>query len=166
MAFFDFLKPIGAWFAKAFKTIKTDGAKIAVAITEGLQEALKSGVVAAIADLVSGIFPNVKNLPQEIVTDLEKLIPKILAVELAIQGLPDSPTQQDVLDFEKRVLAAFNVTDDKSKLYSVLASQIYGIIQSHVGAGPYTFAELVNDVEKAYQLYLQDIQDQTNDPNA
>lgn len=149
-------KAIGAWFAKAFKSIKTDGAKIAVAITEGLQTALKSGVVAAIADLIGGIFPNVKNLPAEIVADLEKLLPKILAAELAVEGLPDSPTQQDIADFESRVLAAFGVTDNKSKLYSTLAAQIYGIIQSHVGAGSYTFAELVADVEQAYQDYVAD----------
>ncbi len=156
MGLFDFLKPVGKWIAKAFKTIKTDGAKIAVAITEGLQAALKSGVVAAIADLISGIFPNVKNLPAEIVADLEKVIPKVLAVELAIEGLPDNPTEADIADFEQRVLNAFSVTDKKSKLYTTLAAQVYGIIQSHVGAGEYTFAELVKDVEDAYQLYLQD----------
>lgn len=166
MGFFDFLKPIGAWIAKEFKSIKTDGAKVAVAITEGLQTALKSGAVTAVADLISGIFPNVKNLPAEIVADLEKYLPKVLAFELAIEGLPDNPTQQDFTDFEGRVLTAFGVTDSKSKLWSTLAAQIYGIIQAHVGNLAYTFAELVGDVEKAYQLYLSDKAGQTGDDAA
>lgn len=161
MGIFSFLKPVGAWFAKVFKAVKTDGAKIAVAITEGIQGALKSGVVAALADLISGIFPGVKGLPQEIVADLNIWIPKILAAELAIEGLPDSPTEQDILAFENRVLAAFGVHDDKSKLYTVLASQIYGILKKHVDAGEaFTFASLVADVEEAYALYKQDVADQ------
>jgi len=108
--------------SKAFKSIRTDGAKIAIAITEALQAALKGGTVAAIADLVSGIFPNVKNLPQEIIADLDILLPKVLATELAIEGLPDNPTEQDILNFEKIVLAAFKVQDDKSKLWTVLSA--------------------------------------------
>ena len=50
-----------------------------------------------------------------------------------------------------------NVGNNKSKLYTVLASQIYGIIKVDLDAGtPLTFAELVKDVDEAYQLYLKD----------
>lgn len=147
---------IGAWLSKAFKTLKTDGAKVAVAITEGLQDGIKSGVLTAVADLIGGIFPNVKNLPAEIVADLQKYLPKILATELAIEGLPDNPTDKDFTEFETRVMTAFGVTDDTSKLWSTLAAQVYSIIRRHVGAGPYTFAELINDVEESYQDYLAD----------
>jgi hypothetical protein len=150
---------IGNWFAKTFKNIKTDAAKIAVAITEGLQTALKSGTVAAVADLVSGIFPNVKNLPQEIIADLNAILPKILATELAIEGLPDHPTEKDILNFETMVLDAFKIHDDKSKLWTVLSSQIYGILRRHVGDPQVTFFELAADVEEAFRDYKKDLAD-------
>lgn len=149
---------VGAWLAKVFKSVKTDGAKIAVAITEDFQIALQSGIVKALADVISAVFPSVHNLPQQIVADLQILVPKILASELALQGLPDNPTEQDILDFEKRVLDAFNVHDQKSKLYTTLAAQIYGIIEKHASGTPWTFAELVAAVEEAYQDYVADSQ--------
>jgi hypothetical protein len=150
---------IGGWFAKTFKSLKADGAKIAVAITEGLQTALKSGTLVAVADLVSVIFPNVRNLPQEIIADLNAVLPKILAAELAIEGLPDHPTEKDILDFENMVLAAFKIHDDKSKLWTVLSSQIYGILRRHVGDPQVTFFELAADVEEAFLDYKQDLVD-------
>lgn len=147
---------IWQWFAKIFKSVKTDAAKIAVAITEDVQTALKSGVIGALADVISSIFPNVKHLPQDVVTELENIVPKALASELALQGLPDNPTEQDVTDFENKVLTAFNLHDDKSKLYSVLSAQIYGILLKHIGKTGLTFADRLADVEEAYQDYVKD----------
>ena len=144
------------WLAKIFHSIKVDGAKIAVAITEDVQTFLKSGVAGALANVISAIFPNVKNLPAEIVEKLQVLIPKILSAELAVQGLPDNPTEQDILDFETRVLAAFGVHDQKSKLYTTLSAQVYDILKQYTGDGKLTFAELVASVEQAYQDYVAD----------
>ncbi len=150
-------KKIGQWLHNVFTTVKTDGAKVAIAITEGIQQAMKSGVVGFLADVISHVFPALHDVPEQVVAEINKLLPKLLAAELAVQGLPDSPTEQDILDFENRVLEAFNVHDNKSKLYTILASQIYGIIQKHTAGTPFTFAELVADVEEAYQDYLNDV---------
>lgn len=150
---------IGAWLAKVFKTVKVDGAKIAVAITEGLQTALKNGTVSTIVDIISGVFPNVKNLSDDIVKELQVLLPKLLATELAIQGLPDNPTEADILAFENKVLAAFHVTDDHSKLWTVFASQVYGILRKHVGEPNITFFELAADVQEAFLDYKKDLED-------
>lgn len=147
---------IGAWLAKAFKSVERDGDKIAIAITEGVQEALKSGVLTGIADVLEGIFPGVKNLPTEIVAELDKLIPKILASELALQGIPDNATPQDILDFENKVIAAFDVKSDNSKLWTTLAAQVYGLIQTYLALPNPTFADRVNVVEDAWKLYVAD----------
>jgi hypothetical protein len=150
-------KKIGEWFKRAFATVKTDGAKVAIAITEGIQAALKSGVVGFLAKVIESIFPATHDIPEQAVAEINKLIPKVLATELAVQGLPDSPTEADILSFEQSVLQAFMVHDQKSKLYTVLASQIYGILQHHTQGTPFTFAELVADIEEAYQDYLKDL---------
>lgn len=143
---------------KVFLYIKTDGAKFAIGITEGVKTALNSGVLNFVADIVSKTFPQLHDLPQTLVADLNKAIPTILAAELAVQGLPDNPTEADILAFENNILKAFSVTDQKSKLYTILAAQVYGIIKAEVDKGvTITFAQMVIDIEKAYQLYLADV---------
>jgi len=150
-------KKIGAWFARVFKNIKTDGVKIAITITEGLKTALSNGIL----DFIAQAIPGHSDIPKEIVVLLNQWIPKLLAAELALEGLPDKPTDRDILEFEKRVITAFGKVDNKSKLYTVLAAQIYGIIKARVEDGAsFTFAELVADVELAYKDYLEDIADE------
>lgn len=147
---------VGKWLSKEFKSVEVDGDKIAIAITEGIQSALKSGVVTEVADVIEAVFPGVKNLPTEIVAGLNVLIPKILASELALQGLPANATPQDVLDFEQKVLAAFNVVSDKSKLYTTLAAQVYGLLLDYQKIVNPSFADKVNVVENAFKLYVAD----------
>lgn len=144
------------WVKKVFKHIKTDGDKIAIAITEDIKGALDSGVVGGLAKVVSAVFPSVGNLPAEVVTKLQDLIPKVLASELALQGIPDNATAAQILEFEDKILDAFKVSDQKSKLYSVLAAQIYGILESYSNGTDKTFAELLIKIEQAYQDYLAD----------
>ena len=70
--------------------------------------------------------------------------------------MPDNPTEQDILEFEQRILTAFGLHDNKSKLYTSLAAGIYGIIKADIDGGvKLTFAELVKDVQKSYLLYLK-----------
>lgn len=146
---------IGQWFAKTFSSVLQDADKIAIAITEGFKTAMVTGVVGWIAELLDGLTKS--QVPTEIVTLIQNNIDKVLAAELAIQGLPASPTAADILTFEQAVLKAFGVTSSTSKLYTTLAAQIYGIIQAQAQAGTkFTFAELVDDVEAAYQDYLAD----------
>jgi hypothetical protein len=146
---------IGAWFKKEFSDILQDADKVAITLTEGIKTALVGGVLGFMAEGLD--FLTKSNVPTEIVTLISNNIDKVLAVELAIQGLPATPTAADILAFEQRVLTAFGVTSDTSKLYTTLAAQIYGIIQTQNQAGTkFTFAVLVDDVEQAYQDYLTD----------
>jgi len=154
---------VGSWLAGAVKTVgnalkfvETSADKIAISVTEGVKTALLDGVLGFIADVLDGLTKS--QVPTEIVTLVQNNIYKILAVELAIQGIPANPTPADILTFEQAVLTAFNVTSDKSKLYTTLAAQIYGIIQTQANSNTqFTFAELVADVEQAYGDYQNDL---------
>lgn len=154
---------IGAWFKKAFTNVKKDGAKIAITITQGIKVALADGVLPAIASVVDGVTGG--HIGAEAITLLNANIYKALAFELAIQGLPDNPTEADIKAFGDAAIKAMTGLDPtgKSKLYTTVASQIYGIIQTDVNKGvPLTFAQLVADVEEAYQDYQQDLADEAD----
>jgi hypothetical protein len=153
---------IGDFLKKIWKGVKDSSDTIAIAITEEIQGAIKSGALASTAQIVEAVLPSTGKLPEELVAKLEAAIPKILAVELSIKHLGDSPTEADIKEFETAVLTAFGVLDDRSKLWSTLSAQIYGIIKADVDAGTkYTFAQCVIDVEKAWQYYQQDLADQS-----
>ena len=145
------------WIKKAFKHVVKDLAPVAVTVTELLKSAVDSGAVQFIAKIADDLTNS--HIPSDIAAIMAKELPKVLAVELAVVGLPDRPTEQDILDFEQRVLQAWNVYDNKSKLYTTLAAQIYGILQTTYQTTPDvppTWAEWVKAVEQAYQDYLAD----------
>ena len=156
---------IGKWFAKAFSNIQKDAAPAAVAIVEEIQTLLKSGVATFIESTLDTMLKS--GLPTQIANTIAAALPKILADLLAIEGLPASPTDVQLTAFSQAVLAAWGVNDNKSKLYTTLGAQIIGIIRANTIPGQsFTFAVLVNDLESAYQDWQNDLQDQTNDPNA
>ena len=154
---------IGDFLKRVWTSIKDNCDTVAITITEVIQSGLKSGTLYTAATIIEEIAPTTGKLPETIVAKLQVVIPKILAVELAIQGLPSNPTTADIQTFETSVLTAFGLLDDKSKLWSTLSAQIYGIIKADVDKGTkYTFAQCVIDVENAWQAYQQDLADQSN----
>jgi hypothetical protein len=153
----NIIKNIEDWFSKEFKNFQSQTDKIAIIITQDVQAALDSGIVDGVASVVSAVFPSVKNIPEEVVTELKVVIPKLFAVELAIEGIPANATQDDITKFANAVMAAFKINDNKSKLYTTWAAQIYGILLKDTTK---TFASLVIDVEQAYQDLVADQQNQ------
>lgn len=150
------LASIGHFFSGGLKAAAT----AAVSITEEIKTVLSSGFVKTVAGYVDEQFKT--HLAEDVIAGINSAIPKVLAVELAVEGLPDNPTEQDVLDFENRVYKAVTGLDPvgTSKLYSTLGAQIYGIIKPQVDSGePLTWAIMIKDVEDAYQDYLKDLQD-------
>lgn len=145
-----------AWLGKVFVSHIVSAAPVAVTITEGIKAVLANpevGFLENIADLVTGT-----NLPTTLANDVTAIIPKILAVELGIEGLAPNPTPDQVLAFEQAVLAAFNVTSNNSKLYTELGAQIYGLIQASLANNTtITFAQLVIDINQAYNDYKKDL---------
>lgn len=142
--------------ADFFSCAKTDGAKIAMAITEGIQTVLKSGLADDVAKVIEAIFPNVKNIPEDLLGKLKDLVPKVLAAELGIVGLPENATEEQIEEFVKATLAAFNVHDDKSKLYTTLAGSLYTIFRAYTGEAKLSWAEVIAEVEQAFQAFKND----------
>lgn len=149
---------IWSWLGRLFHGLKTDVAKVAVAITEGVQSALKSGVLPVIADVIDITFHT--HLGEDIVKQLNTFVPKILAVELGLEGLPDNPTTEEITAFADKVSTAISGKDltGKSKVWTTLSAQIALMIKNQVDAGtPLTWAQLVSDIEDAYQDYKADL---------
>lgn len=169
----DILKDIGVFFSKTlphaisdfFSAAKTNGVRIAVGITEGVQAALKAGVVKDVALIIRAIFPNVKNIPTDLEAKLQVVVPKVLAVELEVQQLPADATEEQVEASAKDILDAFNAKDDKSKLYSTLAGSVYSLLRAYTGQGSsMTWIEVLNEVEQDFQLFKNEqANDQTED---
>src|ERR1700749_1333049 len=125
---------IGAWLKKAFTTIKDDADTVAITVTEGIKQAIADGLLPAIAILTDSLFKT--HLAEDVIAILNANINKILAVELAIQGLPDNPTEQDIQNFGNAVVTAVSGLSPtgKSKLFTTLAAQVYGIIEAQVNS--------------------------------
>ena len=158
-------KNLWTWFKNLFKNILKHADIIAITVTEEIKNALDTGVAGFLANLVDQLTKS--NIATDVAAFLKKNIPKILAAELAVQGLPDNPTVDDILKFETDILNAFGKISNQSKLYTVLAAQIYGLIDTTLKTTPDTkptFAEWVQVVEAAYQDYVLDQQDANNQP--
>ena len=155
------LQDIGAWFKKVFGHAIKDIDKIAITVTQYIKIGLETGVVQAIAKALDGVTGHIST---EVYDFLNKEIPKLLAAELALQGLPENPTEADIIAFENAVLAAIvSKTDQqKSAVWTKLTAQVFILFSDALKAnnGHLTFAEIVGIIEQAYQDYLQDVADE------
>lgn len=146
-----FIKKIGQWTV-------SHAAPTVVAVVEELQTLWKSGTIGFIASVLDSLTKS--GVPTAVVNSVGKELPNILAAALAIEGLPTDPTDAQLADFEQRVLAAFGIHDNKSKLYTVVGADLIGIIRRDLIPGqPFTWATLAEDLEEAYQDYLQALAD-------
>lgn len=151
----DILKPFIYLYKLVAKGVKVQ-APAAIVITEAIKTILANPVAGFLESIIDSVTGT--QIAVDAANEINSIIPKILAAELAIEGLPDSPTQADILAFEQRVMAAFNIKSDNSRLYTVLGAQIYGILNTTAQSGkPITFAILVADVEAAYEDYKADL---------
>lgn len=151
------------WFKDIFKNVIKHADVVAITVTEEIKDALNTGAAGFFASLIDKLTKS--HIAENIVDFLKTNIGKVLAVELAVQGLPDNPTSDDILKFETDILNAFGKISNTSKLYTTLAAQIYGLIDTtlkNTPDTPPTFAEWVRVVEGSYQDYLLDKQDVNN----
>ena len=142
------------WLKKNFVSTAESADAVAITITEEVKSLLTNGTADFVANIIDSITKS--GVSEDVVAILKVEVPKILAVELAVKGLPVNPTADDILAFEKEILSSFGVTSNTSKLYTVLAAQVYGIIQSTVNNTQGKFADWVFAVEQAYQDYSND----------
>ncbi len=125
---------------------------IAIVVTEGIKTALSSGAAGFLATVIDSLAKS--NVAEDVLKLIKTYLPKVLATELALKGLPENPTEDDILAFEQDILQAFGVTSNSSKLYTTLAAQVYGEIKNTVESTPGKFADWVAAVEAAYQDYI------------
>lgn len=154
---------IGRGIGNFFHSFKENVSKIAIGITEAVKTATEGTLFKTLASTIDTAFKT--HLASDVLDLIHKGTLKALAVELAIEGLSDNPTEQDILDFENRVIAAITGLSpkNKSKLWTTLASQIYGLVQEATKDDTtLTWAEIVEIVETAYQDFLQDKADEEN----
>lgn len=143
-----------AWLKSKFIDHIKSTAVVAVTMTETIKALLANPAAGFLENVADGVTHT--QLPTEIATAVNNEIPKILAIELGVEGLPENPTADQILTFEQAILKAFNVNSDNSKLYTTLGAQIYGRIQTTLTKTPGKFADWVNAVEGGYQDYLKD----------
>lgn len=150
------------WLSKNFVDHAVSAAHVAVTVTEAVKAILANpavGILENIADAVTGT-----QIPTQLVGLINGAIPKILAVELSIQGLPANPTEADVLAFEQDILKTFSVNNNNSKLYTEIAAQAYGIIQTNIANGTTNFASWVIAIQQIYADYKLDLAANTSQP--
>lgn len=155
MGFLSIFTKAWTWFTKNFINHVQSAAHVAFVITETAKTLLANpvtGFLENLADTITGT-----QIPTNIANAINSVIPKILAVELEIQGLPANPTPADILAFENEILASFSVSNNNSKLYTVLAAQVYGIIQANITNGTTNFASWVVAIEQVYTDYKADL---------
>lgn len=165
---FNPLKWIRGWrLDKFFHNFKDNAAKVAVSITEQVKTLSEGELVQGIAAILDQALKS--HVASDVLNIIHSATLTALSVELAITALPDNPTQADILAWEQNVYKAIAGKDPygKSKLWTTFASQVYGIIQAQTQQpGTLTYAKVIEEIEKAYQLYLQDKADsETDDPN-
>ncbi len=154
MSFKSIFADIWKFVQHTFSWLAKDADKVAIAITQDLNLAINSGLIDM---LVSALAPVTGQLPAEVLATLKPLIPKILALELSLQGLPDNATPEQIGAFAEEVLQAFQKasTFKQTKIYTTLAAEIYNVIQEHLKIdGKLTFADVVDIIEKAYQGWV------------
>jgi len=155
MSIFSDLTRAWAWFSKVFVSHIVDADKVAITVTETVKALLANPVTSFfvnVADAITGT-----QVPTNIANAINAVIPKILAIELGILGLPANATEAQILAFEQDILKAFNVSANNSKLYTELAAQVYGIIQTNIANGKTNFADWVTAIETAYLDYKKDL---------
>jgi hypothetical protein len=149
-----FLIKEGTLFAKAFKSGLAKADQIAVAITEDVQTALKNGSADELAKIIEGVFPSVKNLPDELLAGIKTFLPKVLAVELGLQAELTGITPDNSQALATAICNAFNVSANNSKVWSTLAGQVTQILQADTTK---TWASYIADVEAAFVDLKADI---------
>jgi len=156
----DIIKWIKGWrLDKFFHNFKKNALNVAISITEAVKTTSEGALFTTLATVIDEALKT--HVASDVLSIIHSASLKLLAAELAVEGLPDNPTEADILEFEKRVFEAISgqSTFGQSKLWTTFASQMYGIIQERLATdtdGKYTFAEIVEDIEKAYQQFVKD----------
>src|ERR1051326_5769916 len=155
----DVWKWIRGWrLDKAFKSAKDFVDNVAIGVTQAVKTALDSPAAQVISETIDEALKT--HLAEDALAALKIAAMQALAVELAIQGLPNNPTGDDIQKFNEEVYKAITGKDPQaqSKVWTTFAAQLYVSIHDALGgATNLTFAEIVLIIENAYQQYKADV---------
>lgn len=95
----------------------------AINITEGINNAIKSGLVQ---DVVDAISPSMGGIPAKLLAGAQQIIPKVLATELGLQALKSGATPADATAWAQSAIAAFATKDftAQSKVWTNLVTEL------------------------------------------
>lgn len=138
------------WVKKEFVVIKTDFLPLAVAVTQFANKAEGSGVMDAIAIALS---PDTNGLSVEINNEAKIIITKALAIELALEAVPDNATPEQLGATSTAVDTAITglAPKPKSQLFTNLGVIVLNAFKRLTGQeeAP-TYAEDAIAVENTY----------------
>jgi hypothetical protein len=148
------------WFGNIFHSIKVKVAPVVVSILEVLKGAEETGVADAISSFID------KALHTHVAEDINALVKKniynAIAAFLAIEGLPDNPTDDQIKAFVSVAVTALAgkvaAESIKGKVYQDFGIQLYDIVKkaidaSKVSGNAVTANQIAGDIEQAYQDY-------------
>lgn len=152
---------IWTWFGGIFHSIKVKIAPIIVSILQVIKDGEESGIFDAIAQFID------KALKSHVAEDVNAIVKKNvyngIALFLAIEGLPDNPTDEQIKAFVSAATTALvgkvAAESVKGKVYQDFGIHLYDIIKREIDASKVsghavTANQIAGDIEEAYQDYL------------
>lgn len=135
-------------------------AKLAIAITQDVNIALKSGIPDKI---IAAIDPNPDHLPEELLAKAKALIPKVLAAELGLQALVADASEEAAQAWVQSIIEAFGSADliKQSKVWNALATELTILFDNGKTAG-LTWIQWADKAEEAFQDVQKAIADSKN----
>jgi hypothetical protein len=147
------------WLGHIFHNLKVKVAPVVVSILESVKGLEDTGLLPALASILD---KSTHGVSSTINATLQKGITLGIASFLGIEGLPDSPTEADLLTFNDKVMAAVAEAKlkfpTKGEFWSKFGAHLYQIISDTIGPdnvhdGQGTYAKIIKAVEDAYQSY-------------
>lgn len=158
------------WLAKVWHAFKVSVAPMVVGILELLQGGEDSGLFNGLSKIIDDATGS--KVASDINAKLKAILPNAIAALLGVEGLPANPTDDQIKDFEQKILNA--VISKKAQqsvpgqVISALGVQIYDIIKKlvaeHADGSAITAAQITNAVEEVFQD-LQADKAAAQDPN-
>lgn len=118
-----FLGKIWSGIKGLFVKVEEEFLPEAINITEGINNAIKSGLVQ---DVVAAISPSMGGLPAKLLAAAQDLVPKVLASELGLEALKAGATPADATAWAQSAIAAFATKDftAQSKVWTNLVTEV------------------------------------------
>jgi hypothetical protein len=152
-----------SWLGGIFHDVKVKVAPLVVGILSVIDAGETSGVLPAIAKILS---PITATLSVTINNLVQANVQKQLAIWLGVENLSANPTPAQEQTFAAALVAAFASKKAsatvKGEVEQALGVQIYNIIATTIGADKVadlkvTAAQIGEDVEESYQDLLTDL---------